>query len=312
MKISVIIPAYNAGKHINKALDAILGQSLSDIEVIVVNDGSTDNTQEMVEGYQDPRIRIVSQENGGTLAARMTGLEHVSGDYFIFCDADDRMRPDALLNLYSAAETQHADIVKGKVRILREDGSETGSFFAHEMPYGHDRKGTIRALWEGSLSHNLAGTLIRRTLLSEELQIIKGQSNGEDACLLYQFAERASVAVLIPEVVHDYFVYSVSVSHREFNEKMLTDIFMTDVFCFGIAKPYLGQENPLNTKLIHAVKKSIHEYYPYRKLRRILKDLDYLKYVPIPVRLECQLECLKKKIIKKPFRELFASSSFQG
>ena len=54
MKISVIIPAYNAGKHIKMALDAILGQSLSDIEVIVVNDGSTDNTQEMVEGYQDP------------------------------------------------------------------------------------------------------------------------------------------------------------------------------------------------------------------------------------------------------------------
>ena len=100
MKISVIIPAYNAGKHIKMALDAILGQSLSDMEVIIVNDGSTDNTQEMVEGYQDPRIKIVSQENGGTLAARMTGLEHVSGDYFIFCDADDRMCPDALMNLY--------------------------------------------------------------------------------------------------------------------------------------------------------------------------------------------------------------------
>jgi glycosyltransferase involved in cell wall biosynthesis len=307
MKISVIIPAYNAGKHIKRALDSVLGQSLSDIEVIVVNDGSTDDTAEIVAGYPDPRVKLVSQENGGTMAARKTGIGNFSGDYVLFCDADDLLKPDALQNLYSAAMENGADIVKGKVRILLEDGSDTGEIFAHELPYGNDRKGTILALWNNNLSHNLAGTLLKRTLLSGELVYFKRLSNGEDACLLYQFAERASVTILIPEVVADYFVYPDSLSHREFNEKILTDIFTANVFCYGIAQKYLEQDKKRNDRLIRAVRKSIHEYYPYRKLRRILKDTGYLEFVPLSVRLECLLECLKKKVIKKPFKDIFGS-----
>lgn len=304
MKISVVIPAYNAGKFIRRALDSILGQRLSDIEVVVVNDGSTDNTAEIVHGYPDPRIKMVSQENGGIMAARKTGIQHVSGDYILFCDADDRIRPDALQYLYSAAVEQDADIVKGKVATLMEDGTDTGVFFAHELPYGDDRKGTIRALWEGKLSHNLAGMLLRRTLFTGELVYIERMSNGEDACLLFQLAERASRTVLIPEVVHDYFEYADSASHRAFNEKILTDIFTADVFCFDIARKYLDREKPENDKLIHAVKRSIHRFYPYGKLRRILKDTGFLKYVPVSVRLECLLEYLKKKVIRKPFKEM--------
>ena len=302
MKISVIIPAYNAGKFIGRALDSILGQSLTDIEVIVVNDGSTDNTAEIVAGYPDPRIRMVSQENGGTMAARKTGIGLFSGDYVLFCDADDSLRPEALQRLYSAAEDNDADIVKGRVRSLLVDGSESGETFPHELPYGNDRKGTIRAMWENKLSHNLAGTLLRRTLLPGELVYFERLSNGEDACLLYQFAERASVTVLIPDVVVDYFVYPDSLSHRGFNEKILTDIFTANVFCYGIAQQYLDQEKPRNDRLIQAVKRSIHHFYPYGKVRRILKDTGYLQYVPLSVRLECLLECLKKKVIKKPFR----------
>lgn len=302
MRISVIIPAYNAGKFIGRALDSILGQSLSDIEVIVVNDGSTDNTAEIVAGYPDSRIRLVSQENGGTMAARKTGIGLFSGDYVLFCDADDSLRPEALQHLYSAAVENDADIVKGKVRSLLVDGSESGETFPHELPYGNDRKGTILAMWDNNLSHNLAGTLLKRDLLSGELVYFKRLSNGEDACLLYQFAERASVTVLIPEVVVDYFVYPDSLSHREFNEKILTDIFTANVFCYGIAQKYLDQEKPRNDRLIHAVKRSIHQFYPYGKVRRILKDTGYLKYVPLSVRLECLLESLKKKVIKMPFR----------
>lgn len=302
MKISVIIPAYNAGKFIGRALDSILKQSLTDIELIVVNDGSTDNTAEIVAGYPDPRIRLVSQENGGTMAARKTGIGLFSGDYVLFCDADDSLRPEALQHLYSAAVENDADIVKGKVRSQLVDGSDSGETFPHELPYGNDRKGTILAMWDNKLSHNLAGTLLKRNLLIGELVYFKRLSNGEDACLLYQFAERASSTVLIPEVVVDYFVYPDSLSHREFNEKILTDIFTANVFCYGIARKYLDQEKPRNDRLIHAVKRSIHQFYPYGKVRRILKDTGYLQYVPLSVRAECLLECLKKKVIKKPFR----------
>jgi len=305
MMISVIIPAYNAGKHIGKALDSVLCQSFSDFEIVVVNDGSTDNTAEIVEGYSDSRVRMISQENGGTMSARKTGVENVAGEYVLFCDADDLMHPDALQNLYSAAVENKADIVIGKVRILREDGSDTGRSFEHELPYGNDVKGTVRALWEGKLSHNLAGTLLKSTLFSMPLHSFKGLSNGEDACYMYQLAVRSDVTVLVQDVVYDYFVRSNSVSHRKFNDKMLQDIFTANVFCYSIASRFLEQKKARNTKLIQAVRKGVHEFYPYRKLRRILKDNDYMRFVPVSVRLECMLKSLKKKVVKRPFSEFF-------
>ena len=98
--ISVVIPLYNKEKQIAKTLDAVLSQSYQNFEIIIVNDGSTDKSMEEVKKFQDPRIRLIQQENAGVSAARNRGIEKASFDLIAFLDADDRWKPNYL-------QTQH-------------------------------------------------------------------------------------------------------------------------------------------------------------------------------------------------------------
>ena len=92
--VSIIIPAYNQAHYLGAAIASALGQSYGDVEVIVVDDGSTDNTREVVEQIGDPRLRYVYQENQGLSAARNTGIRHARGAYLSYLDSDDLFLPE--------------------------------------------------------------------------------------------------------------------------------------------------------------------------------------------------------------------------
>ena len=113
-KISVIIPIFNSGKYLNTCFDSILNQTFSDFEIVAVNDGSTDNSQEIVDSYIEKfpdKIRYFHQQNAGQSAARNKGLEIATGEYVIFVDSDDYIASDTLEKIYSCAETNNSDIV---------------------------------------------------------------------------------------------------------------------------------------------------------------------------------------------------------
>ncbi|MBT8087911.1 MAG: glycosyltransferase family 2 protein, partial [Gammaproteobacteria bacterium] len=95
-KISVVIPAYNVAAFIEDAINSVLGQTHRDFEVIVVDDGSPDDTASIVKRFDDPRIRLVSQPNRGLAGARNTGIRCADGEYVAFLDADDLWRPTKL------------------------------------------------------------------------------------------------------------------------------------------------------------------------------------------------------------------------
>lgn len=96
MLISVIIPLYNKESSIAQTLQSVFSQDYSDFEIVVVDDGSTDNSVEIVEAMNDPRIRLIKQENGGPSKARNTGVKNAKGEWIVFLDADDEMLPNAL------------------------------------------------------------------------------------------------------------------------------------------------------------------------------------------------------------------------
>lgn len=95
-KVTVVIPAYNAMRYLPETMETALAQTFTDFEVLVVNDGSTDNTAEWVSQVTDPRVRIVSQENKGLAGARNTGIAHAKGEYIAYLDADDLWEPTKL------------------------------------------------------------------------------------------------------------------------------------------------------------------------------------------------------------------------
>ncbi len=128
IKVSVIIPVYNVEKYLSVCLESVLNQSLKDIEIICINDGSKDNSRKILEKYQvlDSRIIIIDKSNGGYGAACNCGLRLASGKYTAIVESDDFIDIEMLKDLYNMAESNGADIVKSAYYEYR-DGIEENS-----------------------------------------------------------------------------------------------------------------------------------------------------------------------------------------
>lgn len=111
-KVSVVIPVYNIAAHLCQCLDSVVGQTLTDLQIICVDDGSTDESPAILAEYaeRDPRIRVIRQDNAGPGAARNTGLSQATGEYLIFLDSDDWFEVDFLRQMTVRAEETCADI----------------------------------------------------------------------------------------------------------------------------------------------------------------------------------------------------------
>ena len=112
-KISVIVPVYNTSTYLRRCLDSILEQDFTSYEVICVNDGSTDNSLEILREYEkkSEKIKVINQVNNGVAKTRNTALKHAKGDYLAFLDSDDFVRENYLSRLYDAAIDTRSDIV---------------------------------------------------------------------------------------------------------------------------------------------------------------------------------------------------------
>lgn len=123
VRISVIIPCFNSAETIQKCLESVLTQTGLNFEVIAVNDGSSDNTPNILQGFA-PRVHIIHTENQGACAARNTGLDRAIGDYVVFLDSDDEISAHMLSACVQTAERENADIVLSDQKCIGPDGSE--------------------------------------------------------------------------------------------------------------------------------------------------------------------------------------------
>jgi len=120
--ISVIIPAYNVEKYIKKCLTGVVSQTYKDLEIIVVNDGSTDNTLEIIKTFaNDSRVKIIKQKNAGVTAARNAGIEAVSGEYTAFVDSDDYLELDMYEKLHAALGTANSDVAVCDYNLIYDE-----------------------------------------------------------------------------------------------------------------------------------------------------------------------------------------------
>lgn len=201
-RVSIIIPAYNAEGRISCMLDSVLAQTFSDYEVIVINDGSTDETIQVLEKYaaKDERIRILNQENRGVSEARNRGLDEANGDYILFYDADDFIPKNAMTDLYHTAREKLADLVIG----------------FHEVVYGMDvhvprsarslaQKETIQKN-DKDLCWNftLCNKMFKRSVIQENHLRFNGTTHGEDGLFLFQFIRNADTIAGCPHQVYSY------------------------------------------------------------------------------------------------------------
>ena len=139
MLISVIVPVYNSEKTITATLDSILNQTYTNIEIIVVNDGSTDASKKIIESYDDYRIKIINKENGGVSSARNVGIKSAHGEYVAFCDSDDIWKPNKLerqiyyINLYKDVDFIGCNRNGESVRVLLKSYNKVKKIKFYDM-----------------------------------------------------------------------------------------------------------------------------------------------------------------------------------
>jgi glycosyltransferase involved in cell wall biosynthesis len=162
-KVTVVIPAYNAIRYLPETMETALGQSFTDFEVLVINDGSTDSTPEWVSAVTDKRVRMVSQENKGLAGARNAGVIHALGEYIAFLDADDLWEPTKLeKQVRCLDENSSVGLVYTWTALADKDGKFTGRVIASHA------EGNV---WQQLTEFNIIGCgstpLIRRSCFDE-------------------------------------------------------------------------------------------------------------------------------------------------
>lgn len=150
-KVSIIVPVYNAEKYLYRCIDSILRQTLTDIEVILVDDGSSDSSGKICEEYarKDSRLQVIHQKNAGVAVARNTGLDIASGEYIAFVDSDDYIEPNMYQSMMQVANQYDCDVVL--CDCVKEHGNQT-EVYTHDIRAGYY---TEKQLEEEYYSHLL-------------------------------------------------------------------------------------------------------------------------------------------------------------
>lgn len=197
-RISVIIPIYNVAEYLKKCIDSILDQSGVEIEVILVNDGSTDNSGEICDNYskKDSRIKVFHKENGGVSSARNNGLKNATGEWICFVDADDWIEKNSIEKIISVDVKNILDIIIAKSHIKREEIIEKEEYPFDINWEGQIFNGSDLLKNEGYVRGSVCGVLYRRIfLIKNNISFPVNLKNGEDSifnsiCTI--FAERVS------------------------------------------------------------------------------------------------------------------------
>lgn len=235
-KVSVLIPVYNVEKYLEQCLDSIINQTFTDIEIICVNDGSTDKSGEILKRYaaKDNRIKIVNKKNGGLPSARNAGINAAKGEYLSFVDSDDYIQPDMIEKLYDAAVKTNAEIVICGANIFPETPRANGWLYTVLSPQEeYYEKCSDDLLFKNPASR----PFIWRTFVSKALidrnkfRLREDIHIGEDNAFQFRIYPKANGIALIPDKLYNYRWFREdslmnSVVYKDVEKKCLSHIKM--------------------------------------------------------------------------------------
>lgn len=276
-KISVCIPVYNVEQYIGRCMESVLSQSLKDIEVIVVNDCTPDNSMEIVRRYaeRDCRVKVHNhKENHGLMVARSTAYMAANGDYITFLDSDDTLAEKALENLYNAAVGTQADIVSGVIEYIPTKGAHY--LWKNKLLYGSDKIAVFKSLLKDEFGHNLCSRLFRRELLQDyQYETFEKATNGEDAVLFYQVVDNSSSVIAIDNIVYEYRQNICSSSQVRLSDNALRSIAQAN----HIIVKVVGKYDELHRNLDRKVAKSYWRFkYKNYDIGKYFEEVGLGKY----------------------------------
>lgn len=248
-KVSVIVPVYNLESYIEKCILSIQSQTLKDIEIIIVNDGSTDKTGEIIKklASQDIRIKIINKQNGGILAARGSGFEAAKGEYILYIDGDDWIENDCCEVLYKAVIKNKSDMVicdfyeEYDNKTLQVSSGDFKKINANEY---------MRSYFKGQIRSYVWIKLIKRELL-EGIDFTKGISLGDDSYLSILLSKKLNSVIKVDQPLIHYVIRQGSLTKKYDNS--VFDIWKIIKFL---------QEDLYFQNVIHSLKEEF-EFFVY-------------------------------------------------
>lgn len=211
VSVSIIVPCYNVAAYLDQCMESLAGQSMEDIEIICVNDGSSDRTAEILREWRDRdgRVRVIDRKNSGVSAARNSGMEAAAGKYIGFVDPDDVVERNMFRRLFDAAVEKDADVAvcgyhefcdRGGMDMPESGWSPSAGFFPEEKAERF-RRGTPWSRCAGTVWNKL----IRRELLEENgLRFIPGLRQGEDLYFCLMLLTVAPRLLILPDRLYHY------------------------------------------------------------------------------------------------------------
>lgn len=227
-KISIIIPVYNLEKYIKRTVESVLKQTYTNIEVIIVDDGSSDESWKIIQKIADKDNRVIPihQENGGVTNARLNGVRHSTGEWIGFVDGDDEIESDMYEILLNNAKRYNADISHCGYQMIFEDGRvnyfhNTGCLVQQDWIKG------LRDLLDGSIVEpGLWNKLFRKSLFDNILYTAVLGRNieiNEDLLMNYILFSKANISVFYDICKYHYLVRSTSVTRVPLNQHRIYD-----------------------------------------------------------------------------------------
>ena len=250
--ISIIVPVYNVREYLNDCLDSLMRQNYPKIEIILVDDGSTDGSGVDCDtiAKKDSRIKVVHQQNQGLSAARNRGIKEASGNYITFVDSDDAVSPDYVQYMFSLITKYQAKMAICAIREITVKGNEInyGADYVEKVMSTEETLG--RMLREEGFNVSAYAKLYRRDLW-DDVAFPEG-SVHEDLGTTYKLVEKCPRIAYGEQPKYIYKKRELSISNSDFSDKKFDIIELTDKMCDDIEKlhPYL--KNTTDLRRMHA------------------------------------------------------------
>ena len=213
MKISIIVPVYNAEKYIEKCINSIIKQTYKNIEIIVINDGSTDETKEKLKKIQDSRVIIINKENTGVSDSRNIGIEVSKGDYIMFVDADDYLEETAIEKMVQTINELPADIVKFNYNaIIHKKTKDRQEEYKNEILKEDKIIKFMEELLKGKINAFIWTLAIKRDII-KEVRFNTKIGMMEDLLFFIDILPRINMMYIINDRLYNYYINAESVSN---------------------------------------------------------------------------------------------------
>lgn len=224
-KISVIVPAYNSEKYINRTIDSICNQTYKNLEIIIVDDGSIDNTYKICKelSEKDSRIRVFTKENEGVTKARNFGISMVTGNYVTFVDSDDTIEPDMYYRLYNNLKKYNADISHCGYKTVNSDGQIKYYYDTKEIRLQNKNHGIIDLIIGDKIEPTLCTKLFSVGLFNE-IDYDSSLKINEDYLLNLCLFKKANLSVFEDIAYYNYYQNDNSGSSKNTKEYFYRDI----------------------------------------------------------------------------------------